>query len=104
MNDTTHDDMFDDGGPAFGPSYDSWQGGIGGASLADYIAINACETEYSCIMPNTTMACVEKCRQLGFLGEDDGYTPEGYLRLDAWGRYEYAAAMIAEKRRREQTQ
>jgi len=91
---------YDDGGQAY-PDPAPTEDGHQGMTLADHIACNAVESEFACIMPNTTMGCTEKCRQLGFIGEGDGYTPEAYIRLDAWGRYQYAASMIAEKRRRE---
>jgi hypothetical protein len=98
--------MADNGGPAFPVGDQSTHPLMVGMSLLDYFAGQATEQDIEVFIPSRVSGAVKVMRQLGILGPalagtPDGYGPNDMARLRAWARYQHAAAMLAEKAKRE---
>ncbi len=75
----------DDGGPAHPTTFEDWDGGFGGMSLLDWFAGQALTGMLACIASTGTFDC------------GDSHSVAG-------AAYDYAEAMLAEKRRWEDDQ
>jgi len=73
--------------------------------LLDYFAAAASQADIDVLLGDTVGDVAAKLQELGFIapcGESKAqrYQPRDYLRLRTWARYEFAAAMIAERAKR----